>query len=34
MNVSKTLKNVLCDCKCKVDGRKCNLFQKWNKYLC
>ena len=29
-NKSKTLiKNILCDCKCKFNGRKCISNQKW-----
>ena len=31
INESKTLiKDILCECKCKLDGRKCNLNQRWN----
>ena len=33
----KTLReHILCICKCKLDGRKCNLNQWWNnnKYWC
>ena len=31
INKLKTLiKHVLCECKCKINGRKCNLKQKWN----
>ena len=31
INESKTLaKHVSCECKCKLDGRKCNSKQKWN----
>ena len=31
INESKILtKHVLCECKCKFDGRKCKLNQKWN----
>ena len=26
INESKTLKHKLCECKCKIDGRKCNIF--------
>ena len=24
------VKHILCDCKCKFDGEKCNSNQKWN----
>ena len=37
INESKTLKqHISCECKCKFDGRKCNLDQWWNndKYRC
>ena len=27
-------KHLLCECKCKFDGRKCNSDQKWNKDKC
>ena len=27
-------KHILCDCKYKFDGRKCNLNQRCNKDLC
>ena len=31
INGSKALTNhISCECKCKFDGRKCNLNQKWN----
>ena len=31
INESKTLtKHISCECKCKFDGRKCNLDQWWN----
>ena len=31
INKLKTLiKHVLCECKCKINDRKCNLKQKWN----
>ena len=31
----KTLKkHISCKCKCKFDGRKCNLIQKWNNHKC
>ena len=34
-NVSKNLtKDILCECKCKFDGKKCNSNQKWNKDTC
>ena len=34
-NESKTLtKHISCESKCKFDGRKCNLNQKWNNYRC
>ena len=33
INESKTLtRHILCECKCKFDGGKCNSNQKWNKY--
>ena len=33
INESKTLtKHIWCKCKCKFDGRKCNLNQKWYNY--
>ena len=32
---SKTLtKDILCECKCKFDGRKCNSNQWWNNNKC
>ena len=35
INESKTLSAyILCDCKCKFDGRKCNLNRKWNNGKC
>ena len=35
INESKTLtKHVSCDCKCKLDGGKCNSNQKWNNNKC
>ena len=35
INESKTVtQHISCDCKCKFDGRKCNLNQNWNKNLC
>ena len=35
INESKTLtKHILCECKCKFDGRKCNLNQWWNSDKC
>ena len=37
INESKILtKHITCKCKCKFDGRKCNLSQKWtnNKFRC
>ena len=35
INESKILtKDVSCECKCKFDGRKCNLNQKWNNDKC
>ena len=35
INESKTLaKHVLCDYKCKFDGRKCYSNQKWNNDKC
>ena len=37
INESITLtKHISCDCKCKIDGRKCNSNKKWNngKYRC
>ena len=27
-------KHILCECKCKFDGRKCNSNQKWSKDKC
>ena len=31
INESKTLtKGISCECKCKLDSRKCNSNQKWN----
>ena len=27
-------KDILCKCKCKFDGRKCNSNQKWNNNKC
>ena len=35
INKSRTLtKHISCKCKCKFDGRKCNLNQKWNNNKC
>ena len=35
VNVSKALtEHNSCDCKCELDGRKCNSDQKWSKDLC
>ena len=35
INESKTLtKHVLCEFKCKLDARKCNLNKKWNNDKC
>ena len=35
INESKTLaKHISCNCKCKFDGRKCNLHQWWNNDKC
>ena len=35
INKSKTLtKDISCACKCKFDGRKCNLDQWWNNDKC
>ena len=35
INELKTLANhISCKCKCKFDGRKCNLNQKWNNNKC
>ena len=32
---SKTItKHISCNCKCKFDGKKCILSQKWNKDKC
>ena len=34
-NKSKTLtKHISGECKCEIDGRKCNLNQKWNNDKC
>ena len=34
-NESKTLtKHISCSSKCKLNGRKCNSYQKWNNDLC
>ena len=35
-NRNKCIKNInkTCDCKCKFDGRKCVLHQKWNNQKC
>ena len=34
-NESKTLtKHISGECKCEIDGRKCNLNQKWNNDKC
>ena len=32
INESKTAKHISCKCKCKFDGRKCNLDQWWDNY--
>ena len=35
INELKTLtKHISCECKCKFDGRKCNLDQWWNNNTC
>ena len=34
INESKTLKHVSCECKCKLDGKKCNSNQWWNNDKC
>ena len=35
INVSKTLtKDILCKCKCKFDGKKCNSNQRWYNDKC
>ena len=34
MNQKFFKKNIPCECKCKFDGRKCNLNQNWNKDKC
>ena len=35
INELKTLtKHMSCKCKCKIDGRKCNLNQWWNNHKC
>ena len=35
MNELKTLtKHALCECKCKLDGTKCNSNQRWNNDKC
>ena len=35
INESKTLtKHILCECKCKLDGSKCNSNQWWNNEKC
>ena len=35
INESKTLsKHILCECKCKFDGRECNSNQKWKNNEC
>ena len=35
INESKTLtKHILCECKCKFHGRKCNSNQWWNSKKC
>ena len=35
INESKTLtKHILCECKCKFDGKKCNSDQLWNNDKC
>ena len=35
INESKTLtKHISCECKCKIDGRKCNSDQWWNNDKC
>ena len=35
VNESKILtKHILCQCKCKLDGRKCNSNQRWNSKKC
>lgn len=35
-NQKALIKHVLCECRCKVDGKKCKSKQKWNnnKYQC
>ena len=35
INESKTLtKHILCECKCKLDEKKCNLNRWWNSDIC
>ena len=35
INESKTLtKNISCECKCRLDGIKCNTDQWWNNHEC
>ena len=34
INESKTFTKDICECKCKFDGRKCNLDQWWNNDKC
>ena len=35
INESKILtKHILCECKCRFDGKKCNSYQWWNNYKC
>ena len=33
-NKWKVYQKILCECKCKLDGRKCNWNQKWNNSRC
>ena len=34
MHQKNLTKDILCECKCKFDGKKCNSNQKWNKDTC
>ena len=34
MNQKPLTKHISWECKCKIDGRKCNSDQKWNKDVC
>ena len=32
--INESIKQILCNCKCKLDGKKCDSDQWWNKDKC